>query len=207
MTMHKKYLVGYKLFFALLGFSAIVTEIAVLVERDVFNIVNFFSFFTIQMNSLVVVTLILSALLSMSGKHPRWLDILRAVSTVYILVVGIGFAVLLAGLEGVALTAVPWDNTVLHYIIPIAVLVDFIIDRPKWKIKFSTGLLWISYPLIYVAYSLIRGAIVGWYPYPFLNPNNAGYGAVFIAVTGLVVLGIALIWLTTFISSVLRRTV
>jgi len=97
----------------------------------------------------------------------------------------------------VALTAVPWDNTVLHYIIPIAVLVDFLIDRPKRKIAYKSGLLWISYPILYVAYSLIRGSIVGWYPYPFLNPTINGYDGVLVPVLGLVVLGVVLIWIVT----------
>lgn len=200
MKMNTRLLIAYKVFFALLGFAALVTEVAVLVDRGTFNLVNFLSFFTVQNNILVFITLLPSALVLASKKSPRWLDILRGLSTVYILVVGIGFAVLLSGLQGVALTAVPWDNTVLHYIIPVALLVDFIIDRPKKRISFKTGLVWIVYPLIYVAYSLIRGAITGWYPYPFLNPANGGYGSIATAVSGLVILGIALIWLVTWVS-------
>jgi len=197
----KKFLVSYKLFFALLGFSAVVTEIATLVERGVFDFGNFFSFFTIQINILVFVTFILSALATVNGKQRRWLDILRSLTTVYILVVGIGFAILLSGLEGVALTAVPWDNTVLHYIIPAAVFIDFIIDRPKRKINFKTGLLWIIFPILYVIYSLVRGNLIHWYPYPFLNPTVHGFAPVGVAVFGLLILGILLIaiitWLTT----------
>jgi hypothetical protein len=35
------------------------------------------------------------------------------------------------------------------------------------------------YPLVYFAYSLIRGAIVHWYPYPFLDPRYpGGYGRI-----------------------------
>jgi len=192
--------IKYKIFFALLGFSAIVTEIAVISERGAFNAVNFFSFFTIQTNILVFITFILSALSVASGKQKRWLDILRAISTVYILVVGIGFAVLLSGLENVALTAVPWDNTVLHYIIPIAVLIDFIIDCPKKKISFNTGLLWIAFPIIYVLYSLIRGAIVGWYPYPFLDPGLKGVGGVALTVAGLIILGVIIIAFVTWMT-------
>lgn len=30
------------------------------------------------------------------------------------------------------------------------------------------------YPLTYLFYVLIRGALIGWYPYPFLNPANVG---------------------------------
>ena len=193
----KMLLVTYKLFFALLGFAALITEIAVISERGIFNAGNFFSFFTVQINILAFVTFLMSAFVVAGGKDRRWLDILRSVTAVYILVVGIGFAVLLAGLEGVALTAVPWDNTVLHYIIPIAVLLDFLLDRPKRKIAFKSGLLWISYPILYVAYSLIRGPIVGWYPYPFLNPTINGYSGVLVPVLGLVVLGVVLIWIVT----------
>ena len=200
MVNNKKFLISYKLFFAFLGFSAIVTEIVATLERGVFNASNFFSFFTIEINILVCATFVLSALVLANGTKRRWLDILRSLTTVYILVVGIGFALLLSGLENVALTAVPWDNTVLHYIMPIAVLLDFIFDRPKSNINFKTGLLWISFPIIYVIYSLIRGVTVGWYPYPFLNPNLHGFGAVALTVLGLVVIGVLLIagvtWLT-----------
>lgn len=206
MKTRAKALIGYKVFFALLGFSAIVTELAVVIERGSFNAVNFFSFFTIQTNILIFVTLLLSALATAYGKPQRWMDILRAASTVYILVVGIGFAILLSGLEGVALTAVPWDNTVLHYIIPIAVLIDYLIDRPSRKISFKTGIVWVAFPLLYVVYSLVRGSIVGWYPYPFLNPVSSSYGSVAVAVAGLLVLGIVLIAIVTWLSRQRTKT-
>ena len=186
--MHKKFLISYKLFFALLGFSAIVTEAATVIERGTFNVINFFSFFTIQVNSLAFIVLILSAVFLAANKS-KSLDILRAATTVYILIVGIGFAILLAGLEGVELTAVPWDNTVLHYIIPAAVLVDYLIDRPKTKLSFKKSLLWLIYPAIYVIYSLARGPIAGWYPYPFLNPNVTSVGQTATVVLCLFVLG------------------
>lgn len=135
-----------------------------------------------------------------ANKSPKWLDILRSVTAVYILVVGIGFAILLSGLEGVVLTAVPWDNTVLHYITPLAVLLDFIFDRPRTKVQFKKSLIWITFPIVYVAYSLIRGAITGWYPYPFLNPHISGFGSVLLAVLGLTVVGIILIYIVTHLT-------
>lgn len=193
MLQNKKLLIGYKLFFALLGFSAIVTEIATITERGRFNPANFFSFFTIESNILVFVVLLLSAVAVAMGKNGK-LDTLRGATTVYILIVGIGFSFLLAGLEDVALTAVPWDNTVLHYIMPIAMLVDFLIDRPKRKLAFKQSLYWLLFPIAYVAYSLTRGALVGWYPYPFLNPDINGYGEIAFTASCLLVLGLALVW-------------
>lgn len=193
MIQNKPLRIGYKVFFALLGFSSIVTEIVILIERGLFNPVNFFSYFTIETNLLVVITLLLSALALAAGKESKF-DVLRGATTVYILVVGIGFSFLLSGLENVALTAVPWDNTVLHYIIPIAVLIDYLIDPPKRTLSFRKSLLWLLFPIIYVTYSLIRGALTGWYPYPFLNPATRGYGSIALIVIGLFVLGIVLIW-------------
>jgi len=198
MIKNKLFLVGYKVFFALLGFSAIVTEMVVTLERGTFNPANFFSYFTIEINTLAFITFLLSAGVLISGKARKWLDTLRSITTVYILIVGIGFAVLLAGLENVALTAVPWDNTVLHYIIPAAVLIDFLIDRPRRKISFKSGLVWVTFPLLYAAYSLVRGNLVGWYPYPFLNPSLHGIAPVAIAITGLTVLGLILVFVITW---------
>src|SRR5687767_167458 len=171
MIKNKNVLIGYKLFFGLLGLSSIIIEIATIIERGRFNPVNFFSYFTIETNILVFITLLVSAIAVAMGKNGK-LDELRSAATVYILIVGIGFSVLLAGLECVVLTAVLWDNVVLHYIMPVAMLVDFLIDRPKRKVLFKKSLLWLLFPIIYVAYSLTRGALVGWYPYPFLNPES-----------------------------------
>lgn len=197
MVKNKTSLISYKIFFSLLGFSAVVTEIATLVERRVFNPANFFSYFTIENNILMAIVFLLSALAVAANKKSRTLDVLRGLSTTFILVVGIGFAVLLSTMEGIVLTAVPWDNLVLHYIIPVAALVDYLIDRPRTKLPFKEGLGWLLFPVAYLAYSLTRGALTGWYPYPFLDPATAGYGSVAVVATGLLGLGIGLIWVVT----------
>ena len=193
MKLNKNLLIGYKTCFALLGFSAIVTEIATLAERGQFNPANFFSYFTVETNILVIATLLLSAIATAAGNNDR-LAILRSATTVYILIVGIGFSLLLSQVEGLTLTAVPWDNIVLHYIIPVAVLVDFLLDRPKHRASFKKSLVWLLFPILYASYALTRGALTGWYPYPFLDPATKGYGAVALAVVSLLVLGVMLVW-------------
>ncbi len=193
-------LVAYRLVLCFLGVTAITTEIATLVERGNFNPANFFSFFTIESNILVAATLLLGALAAASGTRAGWLDTLRGAVTVYILVVGIGFSLLLANLEGIALTAVPWDNTVLHYIVPVGAFVDYALDRPQKRLAFRPHLAWLLYPIAYAAYSLIRGEITGWYPYPFLDPDEDGYVAVAATIAGLLVLGVALTWVVCRLS-------
>lgn len=187
------FLISYKLFFALLGFSAIITEMAVTMERGTFKAENFFSYFTIETNILVVITLLMSAVAIAAGKSSKF-DLLRTATTVYILVVGIGFSLLLSGMGDVALTAVPWDNVVLHYIMPVAVLADFMTDRPRRRLGFKKALLWLLFPIAYAVYALVRGGLTGWYPYPFLNPDASGAESVVMTVVSLFVLGLALIW-------------
>jgi hypothetical protein len=195
----KNALVAYKTFFSLLGFSAIVTEIATVVALNVFDPGKFFSFFTIESNILAFVALLLSALGTAQGGESRSLDMVRGAATLYMVVTGLVFAVLLSGIKNIHFTAVPWDNTVLHYIMPVAVFVDWLVDTPR-RILFKRGLIWLVFPVVYLVYSLVRGPLVNWYPYPFLDPNINGYLSVAVTSLGVTVLGVALIgllvWLT-----------
>jgi hypothetical protein len=195
MAANKNFLITYKLFFALLGFSSIITEIAVLNDRGKFNPANFFSYFTIEANIIVVAVLMASALFVRQGKSGSWMTFLRGASTFFITTVLVVFVFLLANIKNAEFTAVPWDNTVLHYIIPIVVLVDWLIDPPKVRIPYRRAFLWLLLPITYVTYSLIRGAITGWYPYPFLDPSADGYAHVAVSIAPLLAFGAAMVWL------------
>ena len=201
MLRNKSILTGYKLVFGLLGFSALVTEVAVLTERGVFVPANFFSFFTVQSNIIAAATLLISAFtVNQSKALNKKITTLRGAATVYILIVGIGFSLLLAGLDNTQFTAVAWDNIVLHYIMPIALLIDWLIDPPKALPPFSKAIYSLLFPVAYVAYTLIRGPHANWYPYPFLDPATKGYGHIAFTVALLLVLGVILVWALTTIA-------
>ncbi len=53
------------------------------------------------------------------------------------------------------------------------------------NVSFKQAMAWLSLPGAFLAYSLIRGPIVNWYPYPFLDP---GHGYVPVAITSLMLL-------------------
>jgi hypothetical protein len=72
----------------------------------------------------------------------------------------------------------PWVDVVLHKVFPVAVVADYVLVPPERRFSMTDGLRWLIYPLLWLAYTLARGAVVGWYPYPFLDPANGGYGAV-----------------------------
>ena len=195
---HKRIaLTGFKTFFALLALSSILLEIVTLIGRSAFDAGNFFSFFTVLSNLFAVVVLLCSAICTYRNRSSVALDVLRGGSTLFMVLTGVVFAILLSDLDPALLTAVPWDNTVLHYIMPIVLFVDWLIDPPKSRLRYRHAVMWLLFPLAYVVYTLIRGPIVDWYPYPFLNPANGGYMQVFVICIGISVF--------TFLAALLIR--
>jgi hypothetical protein len=180
--------------FALLGFSALVTEIATLVARGRFNAADFFSYFTVEANTLAVLSLLVSSA-ALAGRHSRALELFRGAVTLFMTTTILIFIVLLSGYSSSELTAVPWDNTVLHYLMPIVIILDWLIVVPTQLIRFPVAALWLGFPLAYLAYSLIRGPIAHWYPYPFMDPSQHGYVGVLITSVVIAVILAAITWL------------
>jgi hypothetical protein len=185
MIRNKNFLVIYKMLFGLLGVSALVTEIVVLIDRGRFVPANFFSFFTVESNLFAATMLLVSGAALLWNKSFKYLAMLRGAAALYMVTTGIAFSILLSGLEADVLTAVPWDNMVLHYILPAAVFVDWVLDPPRSRITFKRAAVWLVYPITYLVYSLVRGSIVDWYPYPFLNPATHGYAGVAVVGVGI----------------------
>jgi hypothetical protein len=200
MVKDKRMLAVYKITCGLLGLMAIVTEVVTLTARGTFVPVNFFSFFTVESNIFAAVILIASGVLIGRKKQPSIVTMLRGASTLYMVTTGIVFSVLLSGLEANLLTAVPWDNIVLHYIMPVAVLVDWLVDPPRNRIRFKQAIVWLLYPIAYVIYSLVRGAMVGWYPYPFLNPAINGWTGIGLTTIGITLTVLFIMWVLLKIS-------
>jgi hypothetical protein len=137
------------------------------------GVVNFFSFFTIESNLLAAFVLLVVGFGALAGaKAYRAFALLRGAATLYMMITGIVFVLLLSGLEQQLQLTMPWVNIVLHYIMPIVMLVDWLLFPPKFVFASRHILLWLIFPLLYLAYSWIRGAMVDWYPYPFLHPQN-----------------------------------
>lgn len=185
------YVALYRLFFAVLVIVAIVAQfIHGMQNSATFSVSNFFSFFTIQSNILAAIIFLIAGIAGLLGKQGSQLAWIRGAATFYMTTTGIIYVLLLSGLEASLQTPIPWINTVLHYIMPVAVLADWLIHRPKREITPKMALPWLIFPLAYVPFTLIRGQITGWYPYPFLNPEKQGYAQLIITC---VIIGVALI--------------
>ena len=55
--------------------------------------------------------------------------------------------------------------------------------------RIGTGqlLLLLIFPAAYLIYTMVRGSILGWYPYPFLNPAKVGLDGVTVHAIGIAV--------------------
>lgn len=154
-------------------------------EGEVFGaLVNFFSFFTIQTNILVVITMALLAFNanSFTASAP-W----RAANTLYITLVALVYHIVLAPTHfpvGIGI----WSNFSTHTFIPLAVIFDWFVFSDKSTLNIRHPIKWLIFPITYCAYTLIRGSIVGWYPYPFLDHNNISYSEISINVIVLIVI-------------------
>jgi hypothetical protein len=166
---------GCRVFFAGLTVVAIVVQLASLAAKGTLNPVNYFGYFTIDSNLIATGVLIAGALNRKRTSTPR-LDVVRGGAVVYMSITGIVFTLLLSNTD--VDTAIPWVNSVVHELMPLVMLADWLTTPPAARLRLRQGLSWLSFPLVWIVYTIIRGAIVNQYPYPFLNPANGGYASV-----------------------------
>ncbi|GEP36822.1 hypothetical protein NPS01_04850 [Nocardioides psychrotolerans] len=150
---------------------------------------RFFAYFTIQSNLLVAVAAVGLAL-DPARDGATW-RVLR-----------------LAGIVGIAITAVVhffllrplldlagWDyaaDKLLHMVVPALALLGWFAFGPRPRT--SSRVVWLAllFPLVWAAWTLVFGALDGWYPYPFLDPDEKGWGAVLVAVVGITAMFLAI---------------
>lgn len=192
-AMTKTRLLGvYRLFFMALGFVALSVVLYLDIQNPNTNLANLFSFFTIEANLLAAFTFLVTGVAALRSKEQTQFVMLRGFTTLAMTLTGIIYFLLLRGLEGQLQIPVAWVNTVLHYIIPAATLADWLVAPPAQRIAFSRSLIWVLFPALYVPYSLIRGAVVDWYPYPFLNARVQSYESIAITCAVMLVLVVGL---------------
>ena len=152
------------------------------------RIIRILSFFTIQSNLLCgVVSAQLAARPDRDG--PAWRAV-RLAALVGITVTGIVYSTVLAAIHEPNGTAETVVNLIVHYIVPSAMVVGWLAFGPRPRISRRTVLQSLLFPLLWLAYTLVRGAIWTWYPYPFLDVTSHGYLRVAVnAVLVTVVLG------------------
>ncbi|MBA3357619.1 MAG: Pr6Pr family membrane protein [Pyrinomonadaceae bacterium] len=140
--------------------------------------VKFFSYFTILSNLLVTLSLTICLLMPQSGLRKFFSrPTVKSAIAAYITIVGIVYSLVLRQLwkpEDFQLVA----DVMLHDGIPIMYVLYWFIFVPKGELNWKTPISWLIFPLIYLPYTLIRGAVSNQYPYPFVDVSQHGFPTV-----------------------------
>jgi len=166
-------LLGYRFLLAALVVVATAAQFARSVLELGFDPWNFFGYFTILSNLLGAYALVWGAVRFIRRSKPSAAyEVVRGSATAALAIVGIVFGLLLSGIESDAV--IPWVDTVHHVVMPIGIVLDWLLWAPDRRIAWRRSLPWLIYPLAFLAWTLVRGAVVGWYPYWFLDPADGG---------------------------------
>ncbi len=164
----------------LIGLAALALQFSLTIPASlaagrniVMSVVFYFSFFTILTN----IALVLVYAASLSGG--RWFSRLdtplaRASAAAAIALVSGFYHLFLAALwrpEGLFLVC----DVALHYITPAIYLIWFVVYGRSGTLRLTNIPAMLAAPLLYLVYVMIRGALIGEYPYPVLDAGELGY--------------------------------
>lgn len=136
---------------------------------------RFISFFTIQSN--IAVLLAAVVVLRSRDLETPWMRALRLSSMVAITITCILYIVLLSGDS----TASGWGqvaNLMLHYIGPPLAVIAWVWFGPWPALSLGDIPRTLAWPTLWVAWTILHGAITDWYPYPFIDVSERGVGPV-----------------------------
>jgi len=150
--------------------------------------ISYISYFTILTNFLVVLAFT-APLLAPTTKLHRFFTkpAVRAAIALYISFVAVVYHIMLRDLwdpQGLQLIT----DISLHTVLPIMYVLDWVFLSPKRSLRFAQIPYWLVYPCLYGVYTIMRGALSGIYPYPFLNVTELGLVGVTINMAGFLAL-------------------
>ena len=154
--------------------AAFVVELSDQVRRGEFEPLFHFSYLTNQTNYSNIVVLLAGAYLAFSRTQDTVLyATIRANFVAYAVIVGTVYNALLREPDHFG-----FHNEVTHVAIPVYLAADWLIRNNRPRISWNTVWIGVSYPVVWVGVTLLRGAATDWYPYFFLNPNTLGWPGV-----------------------------
>ena len=182
----------YSAVFACVGWFALILQYGLTISGNPHMgagelTLNFFSYFTILSNILAALALT-APVVAPNSRLGRWSasEGVRAAVAMYIVVVGVVYHFLLAGIwapQGWSLLA----NNLLHYVMPAAFVVDWLAFTPKGRLRWADPAKWLIPVLIYGGWTLLHGKLSGWWPYWFTDVDKLGLGKVMLYFAGLLV--------------------
>ena len=142
------------------------------------TLTNFFSYFTILSNLLVAISLT-AVLVTPSSKTGSFFSkaTVQSAIAVYIFIVGLVYNLVLRSVWNPKGWQLVGDN-LLHVAVPLLYVIYWFLYTPKKILQKKDILPWLIFPALYLTWSLLRGRVADWYPYPFIHAGSLSYGKV-----------------------------
>jgi hypothetical protein len=154
---------------------------------------QYFSYFTIQSSLVASVVLIVGGVMALRLPVDTVLYTTVRMSVLsYAVVTAVVYNVLLRGIPEEGFIESKWPGELMHVWIPLFIALDWLLSPGRPALQW-TGLRYaVIYPVAWVAFTMLRGAATGWFPYPFLEPST-GALSISIYVVGIAgfIIGIA----------------
>ncbi len=160
---------------ALLLVAAFATQITDLVVHDEFRPHEYFTYFTIESNLMNIVVFAVGGVMALRrARDTPLLTSVRVSLLSYSVITGLVFNIMLRNLPPHGFQGIQWPAEVMHVVIPIFVVLDWVLAPGRPRVAWRALWLVASYPVLWIIFTMIRGALTGWYPYPFLEPGQPG---------------------------------
>lgn len=172
-----KSIAGIRFVTAFAILASITWQITDRLVHNLFRPAEYFSYFTIQTSLIAAVTLAVAGWFAWQGRvETHTLNLVRLSSVAFTVVVTLVYNMLLRGLPNAPEDGnYDWPvmpNEILHVWAAIILLIDWMLSARRVNLRLRSIFWVLLFPLAWLGYSIVRGLIVNWWPYWFINPNE-----------------------------------
>lgn len=164
----------------------------------IFDTLSYFTFWTALLTAIVMTILALRP----DADHPM-LRVLRLDVLLMSIVTGLIFNLMLN--DGAHTGADWWSNNLVHVWGPIVTVLVWLVAGPREWLKASTIWLSLILPITWVAIVLVRGAVIGAYPYNFLDVSTKGLGSALLFIVEVAIFAVLVGFVLKGIDALIRK--
>ena len=179
-------------------FSSVAWQVTDRLAHNLFRPAEYFAYFSIQGTVIASVMMAYTGWLAWSGTaEKRQVTIARVSATTYSVVIALVYNALLRGTPGdIRDAGYDWPvvpNEIMHVWAAVFMLLDWLVVAGASQVRLRAAFWVAAFPLAWLAFSVTRGIVDGWWAYWFLNPNDeGGLSGMFTYIGGITVLMISL---------------
>ena len=134
--------------------------------------VNVLCYFTNQSNLIVGVVCLMLAV-NIDRQSTRFV-IAELTGLICVIVAGTVYYLMLASEDSLTGIEIPC-NFIVHASVPIMFTIGWLVFIPHGNVTWRTVRYSLAFPVGWAIFAMIRGAIISYYPYPFMDVRDLGY--------------------------------